>query len=228
MNIYLHPSGVKKELKNDYIGEYKVFVPWSNTLLYLPMTDDLLDHSWKSVTVTNNGVSISSWTWYFNGSWYLSIPTADNILWNVFTISWYWKVSARPTYSAIFATRNSTSWWLTVQYEWTHLFASTATNNWDLIAVGNIFTKNNVWENYVLVRKVTNWELYKNWVKVWTATSWNWNIIQSWSASFIWRNGADSATNITWYIGQFIIENRAWTAQEVSDYYNQTKSNYWL
>jgi hypothetical protein len=22
MNIYLHPSGVKKELKNDYIGEY--------------------------------------------------------------------------------------------------------------------------------------------------------------------------------------------------------------
>jgi hypothetical protein len=22
MNIYLHPSGVKKKLKNDYIGEY--------------------------------------------------------------------------------------------------------------------------------------------------------------------------------------------------------------
>jgi hypothetical protein len=27
MNIYLHPSGVKKELKNDYIGEYTGRLP---------------------------------------------------------------------------------------------------------------------------------------------------------------------------------------------------------
>jgi hypothetical protein len=28
-----------------------------------------------------------------------------------------------------------------------------------------------------------------------------------------------------WY---FIIENKAWTADEIQAYYNQTKANYWL
>ena len=229
MNVYVWTN----TMKNAYIGEYKGFVPWSNTLLYLPLESDIIDYSWKGVTVTNNGVSIDNnqaniWVWYFNWNWYLSIPKESNILWNIFTISWYGKVSGRPTYSAIFSTVNSSYWWLTVQYEWTHLFASTATNNWDLIAVGNVFTKNNVWENYVLVRNITNWELYKNWVKVWSATSWNWNIVQNWNASHIGRNWASSQANITWYLSNFIIESTAWSAEEISDYYNQTKSNYWL
>jgi hypothetical protein len=216
--------------------EYKSYwewKPWANTLVYIPMEADLIDHSWKGVSVTNNNVSIVSnqasiWVWYFNWNWYLSIPKGSNILWNIFTISWYGKISGWPTYSAIFWTVNSSYWWLTVQYEWTALYASSAVNSWDLIGDITVFTKNNVWEHYVLVRNLTNWELYKNWVKVWTSTSWNWNIVQNWNASYIGRNWASSQANITWYLSNFIIESTARTADEILAYYNQTKSNYWL
>jgi hypothetical protein len=37
-----------------------------------------------------------------------------------------------------------------------------------------------------------------------------------------------SSDRLSWEISEFILEDRAWTATEISDYFNATKSNYWI
>jgi len=39
---------------------------------------------------------------------------------------------------------------------------------------------------------------------------------------------SSQGTNFPWYLSEMIIEDRAWSAQEVSDYFDLTKWNYWL
>jgi hypothetical protein len=70
--------------------------------------------------------------------------------------------------------------------------------------------------------------LYMNGSSVGSGTS----TINSFRDEFrIWVNDGDSWTTpkyMTWYMSDLIVENKARTAEETANYYNSTKSNYWL
>ena len=69
----------------------------------------------------------------------------------------------------------------------------------------------------------------------------DWALVRSWTPSVTWRTNqtvrfrvnqvADTSTSTyanNAYLSDLIWESKAWSAQEVSDYYNMTKWNYWL
>lgn len=75
--------------------------------------------------------------------------------------------------------------------------------------------------DFVLLTVTYNWSeilIYKDGVQFWS-TSISGNLKGTATCWFVieW-----------WTFGQIIIENRAWTAQKVADYYNNSKWNYWL
>jgi hypothetical protein len=106
MNIYLHPSGVKKELKNDYIWEFVPYTPNANTLFYLNLnqTDwvftDAMLHSTTNYWVTYNANWVKWWCWYNN--WWTNVIQSLFNSWegfpSNFTIMWFMKPSGSHTY----------------------------------------------------------------------------------------------------------------------------------
>lgn len=101
MNIYLHPSGVKKELKSAYIGEYDfakyqeveyIQSSWTQCIntLYCPNknTKISIDLQFTSLTVQQrlfwvwsaiNSSNLIAFIAYINGSGYRSRMTFDNL-----------------------------------------------------------------------------------------------------------------------------------------------------
>jgi hypothetical protein len=100
--------------------------------------------------------------------------------------------------------------------------------SWDLWV--NAYDNNpNVRVLWTTIRNGTTRYVYKNWVLFFSQNANSINIIQnSWE---VMRIGLHSSTNTQWYqsyMSDFILESKARTAQEISNYYNKTKSNYWL
>lgn len=212
--------------------------PGSNTLLYWPLTENANDYSWN----WNNGTAYSSVSFSSNWAYFSWSSYNTNFIdfpssfypWTSFTVSlrikkWENNRELRmfsdwwPSYRRILWALTS-SWytnllfwnWSTSQSEWLNIQAYSA----------------NTWYNYVLVKDWANATIYRDWVLVWTHTfSYNsspWWL--SWWEYWIWniRTSPSSSSMWTWYIKDYIIENKLWTAEEVLDYYNCTKSNYWL
>jgi hypothetical protein len=77
----------------------------------------------------------------------------------------------------------------------------------------------------VLTREWSSWKTYRNNVLFWNATGsgsvW-------YNTEVIWNYRPWDKNPFIWYMSDFIIENKVRTTQEISDYYNQTKTNYWL
>lgn len=209
-------------LKNAYIGE--VWKPWANTLLYIPMQTDLLDKV-GTYTVTNTSVTLTTLSgvkcWYFNGSARLdtTVPAFAN---KNHTISiWYkdnWSANSTPIISS------NTSWYADgecfryssssdLQYV---VFSSSST-----IATSTWLTKTN-WNNIVF----SWWNIYVNGVLKTTSSG----TYVTWHNFTVWWHalGGSGLKYITWYMSEVIIENDVWSADKVLDYYNLTKSNYWL
>lgn len=201
--------------------------PWENTILYLPMTEDLLDHSWNSIAITNNNsVSIVDWAWYFWG--------ASRRL----TFTNPYNMSGGRTISAWFKTSSNSEQWFYTQWvnntnTMLHIWYS-STSRWLVIAFyandmdsGSTSWTDNNWHHAVFT--------YNGW---WSTIIYlDWVVLKSWSLSGLnpWNNTGciwDLITG-TWktfngYMSQYIIEKIARTDQEVLDYYNMTKWNYWL
>ena len=200
--------------------------PWANTLLYVPMKSDLDDHSGNNVSMTNNWVVIENWFWKFNWtSSYIYTTNNFSLASTPFTVSFWMNVNSI-----------NTSWLI-----WHNLYSSGY--KW--------------WNMYIVNSKIRS-EFTPNWWKIWTNTinvnqwmlvtltadsSWrtlykDWTQVSTWSSSitFIatslymgcgsWTSTPDHFYN--GYMSNVIIEDKVRTAQEVADYYNLTKSNYWL
>ena len=76
MNIYLHPSGVKKELKNDYIGEYDFAKYQEVEYIQSQSTWEWSQSSWQYIN-----------TWY---KWWSTIKIEIKISW--FTQTWSYHI----------------------------------------------------------------------------------------------------------------------------------------
>lgn len=222
---------------NVYIYSNK-WLPWENTLLYWPLTENANDYSWNS----NNGTVYSSVSFSSNWAYFSWSNYTTNFIefpssfypWTSFTVSlrikrWENNKEIR-IFSDWWSNYRRVLWALANDWYMNLLFGNGNTSQSDWTSIQTYSA--NTWYNYVLVKNWASATLYRNWELVWTHTFsynpnpgwlavweyWIWNIRTTSSSSYTW----------TWYIKDYIIENKLWTAQEVQDYYNNTKSLYWI
>lgn len=201
--------------------------PWANTVFYFPLSEDMLDHS-------GNSVSASGW-WTITYQWWAGALISSKI-----TINY----STQPTdFTALCYMKNITSsdiilgygniqdswwykWWdiscniynawqpnsLRIQCLWSSpTWKQSFTPTWWDTTTRHLVTfvkdgTNSMWYFYI------NGSLVGSQSLVWTASTWNYFLCDG-SSMYFW---------------DVILEDKIWSAQEISDYYNQTKWDYWL
>ena len=232
MNVYIWTSGT---LKNAYIGE--VWTPGSNTLLYLPFTDDLNDHSSNQTSTKGWTVSIATLDWVkcanFN-SGYLTFPSKKWFGTNS-TFSLWVKNPSNPQESSIFCT----SW---VAWGWTEYVFNWRINNspqsitlwtygwwtWNPWVSVN-YSVPSWWTNIVATMEWLVAKLYINWQLWWQVKMYYNNVTAG--TLYIWNNTDEPTVSKWWlkaYLSELIIENTVWDATKVAHYYDITKWNYWI
>jgi len=223
--IMMWVNGVEKQVRPSG------WQPWANTLLYLPLENDTLDHSWGTAynpTWSITFTTLSSWkkVGYINWNNFLLNSDFPSLKMDMTVSFWinptsqkweyqpaFWQYKAFSNYNIwAFCRAGESSW--TNFYFWTF-----SADTWNI---------NLSWWNLITITYTSSWTVivYKNWTQVATRNSpynwWNW--YQIWGR----YDTGSSRTQLTAYMSEIFVENRVRTAQEVADYYNQTKANYWI
>lgn len=218
----------------------------SRTLLYLKLNNNTTDSSWNSVTVNNSGISYGT----IGNNYYAQLtsttgyitPTAS--LWQQvwawdFTVSFYFRAinnsgeSERPWF--FWDWYDSASPWPWICVRWTYgswtpkisWLSDWNQSQWSLEINCSIST----WHYQTNVRK--NWVCYcyLDWQFMGQYSN-TYNYASPWVNKFYILNRSDYSAQrwrSTWArISEVIFEKVAWTAQDVTNYYNLTKSNYGL
>jgi hypothetical protein len=207
------------------------WVPWENTIAYYPLTDNFNDESWNWYNLTNSWWSITTYGWvkcaYY--SWSTSVYSINTSVsvWATRTLNCWcylpnvlsvdvpviftWRANVAQSQMALWYGRNTGYASLSDYYQvWINGSVNLA---WK-------------WVNLIWVNEWASMKLYVNGTLVNSATR-SYSTINSVNIKIAWPAGAWSQY-FKWYVNNVIVENKARTAQEIADYYNQTKSNYWL
>ena len=221
--VTIRPNGTEKLIRPVW------WQPWANTIAYYPLTDDFNDYGWNSYNLTQNSAQITTLNWVkccdLNSS-YCAANFAVNTLPCTMAFRHKSKVTTNKFLAICFAdsTRNWGGRWI-----WTWNVDELQVRYWNPTNTYSPvnYTFNTNWNLYVLTLSDAKWTLYINSDTYQLKTNLS---APSWSGSplRIWANEVWQTWWGNWYISQIIVENKARTAQEVSDYYNQTKWNYWL
>lgn len=195
--------------------------PWANTVAYYPLTADTNDYSWNSRNLTNSWVIFTGWVWNFDGSSYANRSWTEQLnTW--YTISFIAKSSVNNT-AFIFDMRNNNEYWQGVYL---------VTENWNFKVrqqkASNDeeeYSRARDWnENHWAITWTWNvWTVYFNWTQVKQATINN-SINTSNTNLALWARYSLNSWYYTWTIREFIVEDKVWSTQEVSDYYNTIES----
>lgn len=213
----------------------KGWKPWGNTLVYYPLTSTstVNDMSGNNRTLTTAHSLPTFWTYqgvdcaYFNGSNNeCGVSNTDNnVILPKFTIS-FWLYSSsqwdRPVWSNVsyvnrtyywFGIRAHPNWSNKFRLDWCFSTLSSWNNGWHLL----LFTYDNRSEICYVdgVQNATGSFTDNEPNNSQTMKIWCWYDQASWYYAYF-----------QWWLSNFIIENKVRTAQEVADYYNQTKANY--
>jgi len=204
----------------------KWWKPWANTLLYYPLTSETTvnEKSWKNKDLTNTWVTFWTYQWvdcaYFDGSHFLKNETSYGLSWN-FTASIWVYYTARWDYEQPrFYGDNSWNIWIWITPPSNYIWYNP---RWS--ETSQILVSDSGWKLLTVVYDWTNCKLYVNGANVdTTAKSW-----YTYTDSKLWIGGyVPSPLYWKWGLSEFILENKARTADEISNYYNSTKSKYWL
>jgi len=228
MNVYLYQNNTEKILKNIYIGEYG-WKPWSNTVAYYPLKEDVLDHSWNWVTLTNTQYLSKQSLWY---SWVAS-------QWIAYSYIELWFTNQDAKFISMWVKVNSSSWNTEVWTLYKYGMSEYSPSHYDNSSISNkfyLFTNSSyyVWatSNWLTFNEWHHITIWYDWSKVVISKDWvqetlyNWSWYDFWNQvvlCWIWSRG-----NANYTLSECIVETVARTAQEISDYYNLTKANYWL
>lgn len=198
--------------------------PTANTILYMPLKIDLLDYWPGHISMT------SSWTITIDGQWAnfgnlsaLKGQSSSTISWNFTFSSWLKLTSAGSGASIIsiwqgypgrgyrYGANSSWKIWFTLYsvYDWNY--------------GTNFSTLYSNWHNLILTRSGTTNTLYLDWVSKGTYT---WTSTPSSNNITIW--GDYTSWTIQGNVNEIIIDGSAWTATEITNYYNNTKGIYWI
>lgn len=236
MWVYLYPNNTETELKNAYIGEYRV--PWADTLLYLKFNNNLNDDSGNNVSVTG------AWIWYgaiwdnhyaeMTGAWSWTYITPPASLWSQiwtwdFAVSmWFYPVTTSRWGSCLFMCWNQAVW----TYVWIHMNYGNDTGK----------PRFSTTESNIDVNMPANQRMYVCFTRVNWVASWyiNWELKGAYNSTinitntdnfFILNRNTDQYQQWSqaWAkVSEAIFEKRWWTAADVVNYYNNTKANYWI
>lgn len=199
------------------IREYQAWrQPWANTVAYYPMISDILDHSWNNNNFTGSWYSFSNNKVILTSdlSWPLVVPT-----------SW----TEPRTVIAWISYSSSSSEWMYKFADWIYWdngsIINSSTREGGHLKIGSSWyevhtASSQTFDCIALVRDWTSLVVYINWNLLNTAT-----IARN---DWYFQYATSSSTLCAWTYWEIIVENKAWSAQEISDYYDQTKWNYWL
>lgn len=220
--------------------------PWANTLLYLPLESNFVDQSWQATTRVFTTSSVSYTTVggvssvHIGSSWWAKLTTPyplqpDNTkpisasIWLYITAAYaprrmMWDIAARNWNRQQFCIiKNTTTARLNVYDD--HTDSNYAT----LEAPLTINQRNH------LAYTITSSEskLYLNWQ---LADSWAWNPKPWWlwpysrdkSQSILCNRSSGYTDWLNWNAREIIMEEVVWSAQDVLNYYNQTKWDFWI
>jgi hypothetical protein len=207
--------------------------PWVNTLLYFPLVSDAVD-------TVNNVTLTSYWTTNYTEVWWVTSAefTKSNYLYNdSVNVIPQWDVAKTFSVWAYIKWHNS-SWTAMLSVwgagAWETFWLWQYENNNDIVMSRSYSTSNrytptlNTWINFVMTYDNSIWTLYVNWQ---SQVTWNTTAPTSWNSfrisQHIWQTGALIYT-FYWNLSNVILEDKERTAQEVSDYYDLTKWNYWI
>lgn len=225
--------------------------PWANTIAYYKLDWDGDDYSGNSYDMTTWATSyetLSSWikVGRFDSSAAAGVP------WNVHYNYWLdimWDNTNPFTYS--FFTRVQTFWdaqtyimyseWQgSYRTTWINLYSNKAEiglwyGAWSNYAFKDFSTtvSTDTWYHFVFTYNYNSWspyvKCYQNWILLDTIstnawTNWNTAVSKSW----IWYPNDGMNNNQVIDLSEFIIEDKERTSQEISDYFDQTKSLYWI
>ena len=209
------------------------WLPNKNTVAYYPLTANANDYSGNGYNATNNGGTFSEENWWYFSSAYSRINLPSMNIWQTFTVSWWIKLpNWQPTWEQEFNTyrdwsgshRNLLFW---ASASWIRgLNGNNSTSSNSKIISATFWTW---WNNIVLSKSWTSYSVYMNWTLLETFTGYDVSI--PWWYNTVQIPHDDAATSVytaPWYLKDLIIENKARTAQEVSNYYDRSKWNYWI
>ncbi len=231
MWIYIYQNNSELAMKNAYIGEYRV--PWANTIAYYKFDWNLNDSSGNNRNLSLATGSVTYWTeswWakygYFNTSTYTNNYTGMPYNSSAYTINiWYKRVGNNSGEHQTVADFHT--WWN--YFPRLRVFSNEV---WYIVSSSNVSTSNtDTWSNYCISISNNTATCYRNWTQVWqfAVNSYN-NTLPYFRLNTVWYVSTAAYGNYPadGRMSTLIIENKARTAQEVADYYNLTKSNYWL
>lgn len=212
--------------------------PWANTLLYLPFVSDMNDHSWNwnNPTSSSNAIitTLDGVNCCFLNQWRIVLPAIWAVFNSIFTVAWWinitgtkWNgfncIMASWTYGAYNAF-GLTWYYKTGQNDFGAWYCA-----WASVAI-NTPSYSWGWRHFLATLDANKkLVLYMNWSEVDSTTSWTPHINDN--TVYIWVNTEVPNDTSRWsycYLSDLILEDKARTAQEVSDYFDQTKSLYWI
>lgn len=211
------------------------YTPWSNTIAYYKFDWNLNDSSWNS-----RNLSMSAWTFSYSAltSWAKYVQTNKNAYSTEISDLPFSQSAYTVSFRLSYANWISNTEWCTVIEMWDSsnilrpvlYWASTSTNTFTVMNTGLSYTPSvsNSWHYYAITLDGSNTKLYVDWVLKWTA-SLPWITA---STVYFRLNTPKWVTNTKMTsenkLSELIFENQTWNLDDVLNYYNQTKSNYWL
>ena len=226
--------------------------PWANTIAYYPLETDANDYSWNNKNPTTVGSAVTFWTDSDGNKCAKFIANTNSYIsyWTSWSAVNFWTTDITIAFWLGDLTNNTGSTWsysnwiLTWQYWWSHavwMYIAATPNVWSpSIPQGSLYFGS----SWYHPNGLTSYSLYwVNWMHCYvltTDTSWNYTLYidgtsyktstftaanLSWNNCYMWYDPWDSNTlrHLVWNLRQVVFENKKWTAQEVSDYYNSTK-----
>jgi hypothetical protein len=216
--VTIRPNGTEKQIRP------AIPIPTWNLIAYYPLTSDAKDYSWNWNNLTQVW-TITYWqTWaetsnavnnYLYNNNILNIPTGSTSRTYVF-----WSYLQDLGYPVVFGSQST----------WKAFMLNIRANTiWQLTTRRNdgsqLTRQADWWKFHVMTFNGSTWTWYVN-----TSQLWNWTIGTNTTQNFwifnnTWNTRNQANSFKVWYVA---IYNKILTTQEMSDYYNQTKWNYWL
>lgn len=226
--VMMRPWGVEKQVRPH------TWNPWANTVAWYPLdsTDELSDMKWSG---TAYDLTASWWT-----------PTYST---HYATLNWSTHLQSNLA---------SMSWANTISFSWWVNFASFGSGNMWICVVGTASYHRAIvvgvepsWK--LIISDYWGWPSWTSayiqtdtWYNFWLSyASWTWRLYMNWQldSNYNWSSSASAdftKFSISWYpnnsellpnwakVWSFAVQNNEMSAQDFLDFYNGTKSNYWL
>lgn len=226
--ITMRPNGTEKQIRPVYKRE-----PWANTIAYRPLTDNYNDYSWNGYNITSPwSTTLITLNWVkclSLSGWICQVSNIDTLTnYSNYTMSVWARLTTNDMKQIGWNFSENWSWgWGWITLATTDSYAQIRWGNTTNRYSAYTWTSPDIWFHFVLTVLNGEWSIYVNWNKTVLIGSWVGAPNHNGTPMYIGANESWWAQN-DGYVSQMIIEKQGWTQQEVLDYYNWTKWNYWL